>query len=350
MKKKTIFKITDYIERDLNWEKKECEKLGVDFSFYQLKDASPDEIIRNVGDADIVLVNMAKMTSEVMAGLDNVKVILRHGIGYDNVDVAAATTNGIIFANEAAASSVDVAEHSIMLMFATYRKINQQREILEDSIDKERYDFSKVYPLYRMEGKTLGIVGCGNIGSIVLRKMQSFGMKTLVVCDPYLSKKRLSDLGIVCMPFDEVLKKSDIVTIHLPLTEETRGLFNLDRFRQMKKSAILINTSRGDIVHTPDLITALKEGMISGAGLDVLDREPPTSGMELLTMNNVVLTPHLGWYTEEAGMDIRLMILNDLKAYLKGRPPQFAINPVVYTSPKLRMKCAINSNLFTVKS
>ncbi|MFC1509999.1 C-terminal binding protein, partial [Candidatus Omnitrophota bacterium] len=335
MKKKTIFKITDYIESDLMWEEEECKKLGVDLSSYQLKDASPDEIIRSVGDADIVLVNMAKMTSEVMAGLHNVKVILRHGIGYDNVDVAAATENGIIFANEATASSIDVAEQAIMLMFAAYRKIYRQREIFEDSIGRDRYDFSKVYPLYRMEGKTLGIVGCGNIGSIVLRKMQSFGMKTLVVCDPYLSEERLSDLNVTCMPFDEVLKQSDIVSLHLPLTEETRGLFTINRFRQMKKSAIIINTSRGDIIHTPDLVTALRDGIISGAGLDVLDHEPPDSTMELQRMNNVILTPHLGWYTEEAGMDIRYMIMNDLKACLKGRPPQFVINPEVYKSPQL---------------
>jgi len=335
---KIIFKVTDYIEHDLEFEKAECKKLGVQFSYYQLKNADPDTIIHKVGDADILLVNMAKITSEVIAGLDKVKVILRHGIGYDNVDVAAATERGIIFANEATAASVDVAEQAIMLMFATFRKIKQQHEIVESALDKEYYDFSKAYPLYRMEGKTLGIVGCGHIGSIILKKMRAFGMKTLVVCDPYLSKKTLGDLGISCTPFNEVLEKSDILTLHLPLTDETRGLFDIDCFRRMKKSAILINTSRGDIVHTQDLITALREGLIAGAGLDVLDREPPSSGLELLTMNNVVLTPHLGWYTEEAGWDIRHMILNDLKAFLQGKPPRYVINPEVYKNPKLRMK------------
>ena len=124
MKRNVIFKITDYIERGLAWEEEQCRKLGVQFAAYQLKDAPPYEIIDTVGDADIVLVNMAEITAEVIDGLRNVKVILRHGIGYDNVDVAAATGHGIIFANEATASSVDVAEQAIFLMFAAFRKIN----------------------------------------------------------------------------------------------------------------------------------------------------------------------------------------------------------------------------------
>ncbi|MFC1574171.1 C-terminal binding protein [Candidatus Latescibacterota bacterium] len=337
-KKNIIFKVTDYIERNLDWEREQCEKLGVDFSAYQLKDSPPDDIIDAVGDADIVLVNMAKMNAEVMAGLKNVKVILRHGIGYDNIDVGAATEQGIVFANEATASSVDVAEQAIFLMFAAYRKINIQRAILDEAVDGEQYDFTKVYPMYRMEGKTLGIVGCGNIGSIVLRKMQSFGMKALVVADPYLPLNRLRELGITPIPFDEVLKKSDIVSIHLPLTDETKGMFDMSRFRLMKETAILINTSRGPVVNMTDLIAALKQGEIAGAGLDVLDSEPPKSDCELLPMKNVVLTPHLSWYTEEAGWDIRHMIMDDIRTVLEGNMPRFVVNPEVIDRPELRMK------------
>jgi D-3-phosphoglycerate dehydrogenase / 2-oxoglutarate reductase len=341
MKKKIVFKVTDYIENDLMWEENECKLLGVNFSWYQLKDASSHEIIQKVGDADIVLVNMAKMTSKVMAGLHNTKVILRHGIGYDNIDVIAATENGIVFANEATASSIDVAEHAIMLMFATYLKINVQREILDDSIGRDHYDFSKIFPLFRMEGKTLGIVGCGNIGSIICRKMKSFGMNTLVVCDPYLSETRMLELGISCSPLDEVLEQSDIVTLHLPLTDETSGMFNIDRFRRMKKTAVIINTSRGQIINTPDLIEALRKGIIAGAGLDVLDHEPPSRDSELTRMKNVVLTPHLAWYSEEGGWDIRRMIMDDLKAFLRVKPPRYVVNPDVFRSSKLRMKTSL---------
>ena len=230
------------------------------------------------------------------------------------------------------------AEHAIMLMFATYRKINIHREILENSLGMQQYDFSKIFPLYRMEGKTLGIVGCGNIGSIVLKKMQSFGMKTLVVCDPYLSEQRMMDLGVSCTSLKEVLKQSDIVTIHVPLTDETRGMFNLDLFRLMKQAAVIVNTSRGPVIDTDDLIQALKEGMIAGAGLDVLAHEPPSPNSALVTMKNVVLTPHLAWYSEEGGWDIRHLIMDDLRAFLHGKPPRFVINPDVYSNQELRMK------------
>jgi len=337
-----VFKITDYIEPDLKWEEDECRKLGVGITSYHLKNASPGEIIEHTRDADILLVNMAEINAEVMAGLDNVKVLLRHGIGYDNIDVDAATENGIIFANEATASSIDVAEQAIMLMFAAYRKIKIQREILEEAIGKKVYDFTKTYPIYRMEGKMLGIVGCGNIGSFVLRKMQSFGMKGLVVADPYLSKERLKELGVSATPLNEVLERSDIVTIHLPLTDETRGMFNLDLFRIMKKTAVIINTSRGPIIKTRDLVKALKEGIVAGAGLDVLENEPPQPDCELLTMKNVVITPHHSWYSEEGGWDIRRMIIDDLKAFLIGEPPKHVVNPEVFDSPKLRMKIKNN--------
>ncbi len=332
------FAVSDYIERDLAWEQGECEKLGVAISIHQLKDAPAQEIVSAIGDADIALVNMARISSEVVSGLRKVKLIIRHGIGYDNVDVGSATEHGIIVANQATASSIDVAEHAIMLMFATYRKINVQRSIVESALGKDRYEFSPVYPLYRLEGKTLGIVGCGNIGSIIFRKMKSFGMNLLVVCDPYLSPDRMLELGISCTPLDEVLARSDILTIHVPLTDETHGMLNRDRFRRMKRTAVIINTSRGQVINTADLIEALREGVIAGAGLDVLDHEPPGRESELVAMKNVVLTPHLAWYSEEGGWDIRHMIMDDLKSFLRGKPPRHVVNPEVFRSPELRMK------------
>lgn len=337
MKKKITFKITDYIEHDLKWEEEQCKKLGISFKYYQLKNASPSKIIEQVKDADIILVNMAKFSLEVIEGLDNAKVIIRHGIGYDNVDVQAATRQGIIFANEATASSEDVAEHVIMLILEVYKKKRIQDKMLEEWIKTGRWSSKKIYPLCRMVGKTLGIVGCGNIGSRVLKKMKGFGMNILV-CDLYLPKERLEELGIRHTPFIEILNRSDIITIHVPVTDETRGMFNLDTFSLMKKSAVLINTSRGPIVKTEDLIEALKDGMIAGAGLDVFEREPPDPDFELLNMDNSVLSPHIAWYSEEGGWDIRHMIMSDIRAFLKGKLPRFVVNPEVLDSPKLRFK------------
>ena len=344
-KNKVIFKISDYIERDLKWEEEECRKLRINFACYQLKDALPSRIIECVRDADIVLVNMAKFSEEVISRLDKAKVILRHGIGYDNVDVQAATRNGIIFANEATASSEDVSEHAAMLIFETYKKKHVQDKMLKDWVKTGIWSSRKIHPLYRMKGKTLGIVGCGNIGSRVLKKMGGFGLDILV-CDPYLSKKRLKELGIKHTPFNEVLRKSDIITIHVPVTDETRGMFNIKKFSLMKKSAVIINTARGPIVKTQDLVRALKEGMIAGAALDIFEKEPPSKDLELLKMDNVILSPHIAWYSEESGWDIRVMVMDNVRAFLKGKPPRFVVNPEVLRSKNLRFKRSISFPIF----
>ena len=337
MDKKITFKITDYIERDLKWEEQECNKLGIDFHHYQMRDATPSDLIKKFKDADILLTNMAGFTAEVIDGLENVKVLLRHGIGYDKVDVEAATRNGIIFANEATASSTDVAEHALMLIMETFRKKKLQDKVLERWIHSREWSSEDIYPMHRMEGKTLGIVGCGNIGSLVLKKMSSFGMKILV-SDPYLSEERYEELGIEHSPFDDLLRESDIITIHVPVTEETRGMFHLEKFRLMKKTAVIINTARGPILNTDDLMTALKSGMISGAGLDVYETEPPHPNSEIITMDNVILSPHIAWYSEEGGWDIRYMIMDDVKSFIEGKPPQFVVNPEVIDQPNCRIK------------
>lgn len=331
------FKISDYIEFDLKWEEEQCKRLGVDFEYFQMKTNPAGELISNLKDADILLVNMAKCDSEVMAGLTNVKVMLRHGIGYDNFDLKAATANGIVCANQPTASSEDVAEQAIMLMLAVYRKIKIQQNILRNSVANGKWMFDPIFPMFRMGGKTLGIVGCGHIGSIVLRKMRSFGMRILV-CDPYLSKERYAELGIEHTPLEKLLQESDIVTIHVPVTDETRGMFNGNTIGLMKKTAVLINTARGPMINVPELKTALENGVIAGAGIDVYDKEPPTSDYPLMGMDKVVLTPHLAWYSEEGGQDIRRTIIDDLERFLQGRLPKSVINPDVLTSPKLKMQ------------
>lgn len=337
MSSKQIIKITDYIERELDYEERELKKLGAVFSYSQMKSAAPSELIREFGDADFLVVNMAKMTADVMAGLDNVKVIIRHGIGYDNLNLPAATEHGIICANEPTASSEDVAEQAIMLILAVWRKLFVQSEILADSVAQKKWVFDRIYPVYRMAGKTLGIIGCGNIGRIVLRKMRTFGMRILV-CDPYISKERLAELGVEHTPLETVMKEADIVTIHVPVTDETRGMFGESLLGLMKPHAILVNTARGPVVKVSDLARVLREKRIAGAGVDVYDFEPPAPDYELLGMENVILTPHMAWYSEEGGWDIRVMIVEDLKRCLEGKPPRSVINPDVFKSPKLKMK------------
>jgi len=337
MAERIVFKVTDYIESNLRWEEEQCAKLDVDFSHYQMKYASPEEIVEQVKDADILLVNMAKIPMEVIDRLGETQVIIRHGIGYDNLDVPAATEKGIVCANEPTASSEDVAEQAIMLMLATYRKLKGQFKTFNKMMEKGRLIMDDIYPVYRMGGKTLGIIGCGNIGTHILRKMRSFGMKILV-CDPYLSREKREELNIDHTPFEEVLKQSDIVTIHVPVTGKTRGMFNEKTIQLMKKSSILVNTSRSDIINSADLAGALENGVIAGAGIDVHPGEPPSPDYELLGLDNALLTPHLAWYSEEGGWDIRYMIINDLKAFIEGKLPKSVLNPEVLEKSNLRMR------------
>jgi D-3-phosphoglycerate dehydrogenase len=334
-KEPPVFKVTDYIERDLAWEEAECRRLGVAFAAFQLKAAPPARIVAAVKDADIVLVNMAGFTAAVISRLGRARLIIRHGIGYDNVDVAACTKHGIVFANEATASSEDVAEHALMLVLEAAKKKRVQDEMLRDWIRTGRWSSAKIHPLYRLAGKTLGIVGCGNIGSRVLKKVQGWGMRVLV-CDPYLAKERWAELGTSHTPLDELLRESDAVTIHVPVTRETRGLFSAAKFALMKPTAVVVNTARGPVIKTRDLIRALEDGKIAGAALDVFEEEPPKPKLALFKMKNVILSPHIAWYSEEGGRDIRRMIMEDVRAYLDGRLPRFVVNPEVLRSPRLR--------------
>lgn len=335
MSGKVVFKITDYFEPDLNWEEEECHKLGIDFHYYQMKAASPQQLIDMLKDADIILTDTVTFNAEVIDRLERLKLLIRHGVGYDKIDVAAATQKGIIVANEPTASSDDVAEHTLMLMLETLRKRKLQDKLLLRWIEAREWDSAIISSTYRLKGKTVGIIGCGNIGSRVLTKLSGLGVKVLV-CDPYLAQERYDELGISHVPFDDVLKIADIVTIHVPLTDQTRGMFHLDKFKLMKDSAIIINTARGPIINTADLVIALKQVIIAGAGLDVFDQEPPSPELELLKMDNVMLTPHIGWYSQESSQDIRYMIMDDVKKFMQGELPKFVVNPEVLTMPGLR--------------
>lgn len=180
--------------------------------------------------------------------------------------------------------------------------------------------------------------GSGNSKELAKQTKNIFLDIALSMCPAQQIEFFVKELGIKHTPFNEVLRKSDIITIHVPVTDETRGIFNIKKFSLMKKSAVIINTARGPIVKTQDLVMALKEGMIAGAALDVFEEEPPPKNLELLKMDNVILSPHIAWYSEEGGWDIRVMVMDDVRAFLKGRPPRFVVNPEVFRNRNLRFK------------
>ncbi len=322
--------VTDYIESDLAYEAEKLAALGIDFEAFQLKFRPEDEVYAAIKDADVVVVNMVKMTDSLLKRLTRCKLIIRHGIGYDNVDVEACTRYGIQFAYQPDYCKEDVAEHAIALIFACARHLFRARTCLEKSSAAGAWDFSNLFPVYRLDGKTLGILGVGRIGSRVFRKLRSFGFR-IIACDPYLCSNRKTELeeqGLRFVDKATLFKTSDFITVHTPLNNETRKIVNAEMLELMKPTAYLVNTARGPMVDTPALAAALREKRIAGAAIDVFDVEPPAPDYELFGLDNAILSPHMGWASEEAGWEIRESILADIISAFNGRSARCVVNSI----------------------
>jgi len=260
---------------------------------------------------------------------------LVHGIGIDNVDVKAATENGVVIVKvPGAAEREAVAELAVGLMLAALRHIVQASNRVREGKWMERAK----YVGSELSEKVVGIIGLGNIGSRVAEILiKGFNTKVLAY-DPYIPPDKIKAMGAEPAGFDDLLKKSDIVTIHCPLTKETHHLLNEEAFKKLKKGAILINTARGGLVDTEALVKALESGIVAAAALDVVEGEPIDESHPLLKYENVIITPHIGAYTVEAltGMDSSLT--NAVKALLRGEIPENTINREVFKRDNLRVR------------
>jgi len=314
--------VTDYIEPDLKWEEEKLAEMGVEFAYHQLKFQPVEKVIEATRDADIVIVNMVKVPRELVAAWEKCKLVIRHGVGYDNVDLEALEEAGIPLCYIPDYCTEEVAEQAIMLILACARRLITSRKVLDESSARGQWDFQDVIPIYRMAGRTVGILGCGRIGSLVYLKLKSFGFRFLI-CDPYLSEERVQELGVERVDHETLFKESDFLTIHTPLTQETRHIVNKDTLALMKPTAYVINTARGPMVDSEALAEALRNGVIAGAGIDVYDVEPPPPDHPLFSAPNVILTPHLAWYSEDAAWRIRELIILEIQRFLEGKPPRY---------------------------
>ncbi len=320
--------ITDYIEPDLIWENIQFNEMGIELKDYQLKTAGPDELIDVTQQADVVVVNMARIDAQVIDGMKNCKLIIRHGIGYDNVDLDAATRNGIQVVNIPDYCVEEVAEQAVTLLMACQRKLLLQSKILKISVEDGLWQFDNIYPVYRLAGKTIGIVGFGRIGSTIYKMLKGFGTD-FIITDPYISEARKKEYGIQTSPFEKLLLESDIITVHVPLKwEETYHMFDTPQFEQMKSTSVLINTSRGAIVNLESLDLALKHDKLAMAGIDVYEQEPPTSDLALLNNPKAICTPHLSWLSEESGIAIRHKIVESIRRLRNGEEQINVVNAV----------------------
>ena len=319
--------VTDYIEPDLNREAGMLAELGVEFTACQLKSAPFEDVAAATHDADVVVVNMVPVTRPLIESWTRCRTVIRHGVGYDNVDLKALDDAGIPLCYIPDYCVEEVAEQAIALIFASARRVVSSRKILEESSARGLWDFKDAVPIFRMAGQKLGILGCGRIGSRVYEKLRSFGFQFLI-CDPYLTEERKQELGIVTVDKETLFREADLITIHTPLTPETRYIVDRETLAMMKPGAYIVNTARGGMVDTQALADALERKIIAGAAIDVYETEPPRPDYPLFGHRNVILTPHLAWYSEDSGIRIREIVLLEIERAIQGLPPRYIANSV----------------------
>jgi D-3-phosphoglycerate dehydrogenase len=290
--------------------------------FRMSADTSAESILAVAADADALLVTYSQINAEVIAGLNNCKAIGRFGVGTDNIDIAAATEKGIQVCYAPVYCLDEVSDHAMALLLSCARKIPYANKLASEG----RWEMPAVTPIGRFRGKTLGLIGLGNIPQQIVGKAQAFGIN-VIASDPYCPDDVFSRLNVEKVELDDLLGRSDYVSVHAPLTPETENMFNMDAFKKMKNSAFLINTARGPLVDIDDLAKALDAGEIAGAGLDVLPEEPPAANNPLLGRDDVVLTPHTGFYSEDALLDLQTTVATDVATILNGGEPKYPVKP-----------------------
>ena len=279
-------------------------------------DTSADQVLERIQDATVVVTKEMPVPAEMINAFpDSVKLICEAGTGYNNIAIDAARERGITVCNVPAYSSERVAHTAVMMMLNLASTMQTQIKMLANG-DHRNFTDHLIVPHVELNGKTLGIVGAGNIGRQVIKVGQALGMKVIA----YNRSPREDEENLHFDTLEKVLKESDFISLHCPLTDATHHLINEETLALMKPSAFLINTSRGGLIDEPALIKALQENKIAGAGLDVQEQEPPADDNPLYTMENVILTPHIGWRGFETRQRLVSIVADDIHNYLAGTP------------------------------
>ena len=286
----------------------------------------PNEVAERIGDSDAVICNKCRITKEVFEACKNLKYVGLFATGYNNVDIDAATQHGAVVCNVPSYSTHSVAQHTFAFILDYFNRVSEYSKTVQNG-DWVNYKlFSYFYlPIFEIKDMNIGIIGFGDIGKQVAKLSIAFGMKVLVYTrTPSKAKafKRENNLGdeMKVYGLKELLKESDIVTLHCPLTEDTKELINKDTLRLMKKSALLINTSRGGVINEQDLADALNNGVIAHASVDVITDEPMREDCPLRGAKNITITPHIAWAPKQTRERLLDVVAKNLKAFIDGAP------------------------------
>ena len=293
-----------------------------DIEFVPLQLTEKRDILRETEFADAVMVHFDQIDKDVISNLKNCRIIARSAVGYDNIDLDAASAAKIPVTNVPDYCVEEVSNHTLMMILNSAKKFNQ----LEANVKKGLWgDFAIAKPIHAVRGQTLGLLGCGRIARCLAVKAQVFGIK-VIAYDPYIKPEAVKDFGVTLVSREELLAQSDFISMHLLPNEDTRKSINADFFKKMKNSAIFVNTARGGLVDEDALIEALRTGEIAGAALDVLTEEGIDKDAPLQKFDNVIITPHAAWYSEQAFYTLLTSAAQEVVRALHGEPVKNQVN------------------------
>jgi D-3-phosphoglycerate dehydrogenase len=314
-----VIAVTDSVFPSLEPAKAALGRLNP--TYRMSKSVNADDILAVAKDADAILVTYAKLTRDILSQLTKCKAIGRFGLGVDNIDLPTAKEKGIAVNYVPDYCIREVSDHTMALLLALIRKIPLSNKLVQSG----RWEMPAVVPIRRLEGTVLGLVGFGHIPRLVAPKAQAFGMK-VIAYDPYVKPEQFKAMNVEGVDFDTLVKTSDYVSVHAPLLPATRGMLNADAFAKMKKGAYVVNTARGPLIDEPALIAALDAGQVGGAALDVVTAEPLAKDSPLLGRDNVIISPHTGFYSIEALEELQTKCATDVARVLSGEKAVYPIS------------------------
>ncbi len=303
------------------------QKLGATFSHTPCN--GEEEIMAATRDCDVVITAMQPYTRRVIENMQRCRLISVIGIGYDGVDIEAATERGILVSNVPDYCQEEVANHAMALILACNRKlipiVEAVRQGAWDTPEKPKIRYNIMPPLPRLSGQVLGIVGLGRIGQSLVPRAKAFGMG-VIAFDPFVPDAAMEQMGVEKVDMDSLLRESDYISLHTALTPQNRGMIDMEALQKMKPTAYIINTARGGLINEADLVQAVKDGVLAGAALDVTDPEPPPPSSPLLQLDRLILTAHTAQYSNEAVVDLRQSVEENVFSVLRGHLPPGLLN------------------------
>lgn len=292
--------------------------------FVVIPKGASDEVRKQaLADADAVMIREAPLPASAIRTMEKCQIIVRYGVGVDNVDLDAAKTQGIYVANVPDYGSEDVAEHALAMLLASVRRIASRNA----QVHQGQWNIGQAEPMFRLGGKVLGIVGFGRIARCLATKASGLGLSNILVCDPLLDEAQAEAAGVVKSSLENLCREADLLSLHVPLSQATRHLIGREQLALMKPTAVLVNTSRGGLIDEQALYDALRNNRLFAAGLDVFETEPVNADNPLLSLPNVICTDHTAWFTEESVIELQRKAAQEVLRVFEGNRPLHWVNP-----------------------